>query len=63
MDVDQLRLSVRLPLAAATLEVAHQPRLLDVDRDDPNAKVDDVIGLGVDVLKLGVAIRVLRALD
>jgi hypothetical protein len=63
VDIDQLGLALRLPLAPAVLEVPDQLLLLGVDRDDRHTALDAVLGLGVDVLELRVAIRVLRALD
>jgi hypothetical protein len=50
-----------MPLAPRVLEVADQFLLLGVDGDDRHTALDAVLGLGVDVLELRVAIRVLGA--
>src|SRR5450432_688024 len=63
VDIYQFRLALRLPLAAPVLEVADQLLLLRVDGDDRHAALDAVLGLGVDVLELRVAIGMLLALD
>src|SRR6266568_599448 len=63
VDVDQFGLALRIPLAPRVLEVADQFLLLGVDGDDRHTALDAVLGLGVDVLELRVAIRVLGAFD
>lgn len=63
VDVHQLRITLRLPLTSAVLEVANQLLLLRVDGDHRYAAIDAVLRLGVDVLELRVPIRMLRALD
>jgi len=62
VDVNQIGLVLRLPLASPVFEVADQLLLLRVDRDDRNAPVDAVLRLRIDVLELRVAIRMLGAL-
>src|SRR4051812_40181152 len=63
VNIDPLGRALGLPLASAVLEVPDQLLLLGVDGDDRHAALDAILRLGVDVLKLRVAIRVLRALD
>jgi len=63
VDVDQLGLALRMPLAPRVLEVADQLLLLGVDGDDRHTALDAALGLGVDVLELRVAIRVLGAFN
>src|SRR5688572_16782647 len=60
--VHQLGLAGRLPLTAAVLEVADQLLLLRVDGNHGHAALDAALCLGIDMLELGVAIGVLRAL-
>jgi len=52
-----------LPLTSAVLEVADQLLLLRVDGDHRDAALDASFRLGINVLELSVAIRMLRALD
>src|SRR5512132_3198851 len=61
VDADLWRLALGVPLAPGVLEVAHQFFLLRVDRDDWLAPVLKVPHPCSDVLKLGVAIRMLGA--
>src|SRR5215208_4993587 len=63
VDVHQLGLALRLPLASSVLEVADQLLLLRVDRDDGNTSLDAALRLGVDVLELSVPIGMLGAFD
>jgi len=62
VDVHQFGFALRLPLASRVLEVADELLLLRVDGDDRDAPLDAVLSLGVDVLELRVAIRMLGAL-
>ena len=61
VDADLGRLALGVPLLPSVFEVADQLLLLRVDRDDRLAPVLKVAHTGGDVLKLGVAIRVLGA--
>ncbi len=63
VDIDQLGLALRLPFASHVLEITDQFLLLRVNGDHRNAAVDAVLGLGVDVLELRVASRMLSTLD
>src|SRR5215468_827067 len=63
MDIDELRLVLGLPLAAAVLEVADQLLLLGVDRDHRHAALKTRLRGLVDVLELRVAVGMLLALD
>ena len=63
MDVDELGLTLRLPFTTDILEVTHQLFLLRIDRDDRNAALEPVFGLGVDVLELGISVWMLSTFD
>ena len=61
VDADLGRLALGVPLPPSVFEVADQLLFLRVDRDDRLAPLLKVAHTGGDVLKLGVAIRVLGA--
>jgi hypothetical protein len=63
VNVYQIGLALRLPLAATVLEVADQLFLLRVDGDHGHTAPYAILRLGVDVLELRVAIRMLHSLD
>src|SRR5262249_44983003 len=61
MDLDRLRLPLRLPLRTDVLELADQLLLLGVDRYDRLTAVLVSDHLPVDVLELSIAVRMRRA--
>lgn len=63
MHVHRHRLTCRPPLAAAVLEVSDELLLLGVHADHWLATVPVPTGLLVEIAELGVAVRVLTALD
>src|SRR5207244_839379 len=63
VDVDELRLPLRLPFLSGVLEVPDELLLLGVDGDEGNAAIDAVLRLLVDVLELHVPIGMLLAFD
>ena len=62
MHLDFFRRSLRTPFPAAILEIPNQFLLFRVYRDDRLATLLKGYDLGIDVLKLGVAVRVRSSL-
>ena len=63
VDIDPVGFALGLPFASPVLEVADEFLLLGVDGDHRDSPRDAVLGLGVDVFELRVAIRMLGAFD
>ena len=63
MDLHLLGLSLGLPLPPAIAVLAHKLFLLGIDRDHGLALPLERLGPAVDVLELGIPIRVTSALD
>src|ERR1700694_329403 len=57
MHTHAFRLSSRPPVLAAVFEISYQFLLLGVDRNHRLASADILLNLGVDVLKLRIAVR------
>jgi hypothetical protein len=63
VDVDQVGYTLGLPFPTPVLEVADELLLLGIDGDHRDPLLDAVLGGGVDVLELRVAVWVLGSLD
>src|ERR1700737_4097789 len=63
MDQGLLRFPLRLPLVAAVAVVSYQFLLFCVHRNDRQPLLQELLGLGMDILKLSIAVGMLFALQ